>query len=254
MSVEYTSSELLAVHASREMVGVNTIFAGVGIPLLAAMLAKETHLPRLTIVVEGGSIGPEVVPGYLPISTNEMRISHRAQQLVNITDIFLLTQRGFLEVGFIGGAQIDQYGNVNTTVIGDYDKPKVRLPGSGGANDIASLCREFIIVTKHEPRRFVSKVDFITSPGYLNGGTSRHDSGLLFGGVRRVITDLAVMGFEPESKRMQLEYLQPGATLEQVVENTGFDLIIPDEIPVTEPPRPDELEHLRRIDIDNRFL
>ena len=137
MSVEYTSSELLAVHASREMVGVNTIFAGVGIPLLAAMLAKETHLPRLTIVVEGGSIGPEVVPGYLPISTNEMRISHRAQQLVNITDIFLLTQRGFLEVGFIGGAQIDQYGNVNTTVIGDYDNPKVRLPGSGGANDIA---------------------------------------------------------------------------------------------------------------------
>jgi len=254
MSIEYSNTELLAVHASREMVGVNTIFAGVGIPLLAALLAKHTHLPRLTIVVEGGSIGPEVIPGYLPISTNEMRISHRAQQLVNITDIFLLTQRGFLEVGFIGGAQVDQYGNINTTVIGPYEKPKVRLPGSGGANDIASLCREFIIVTKHERRRFVPEVDFVTSPGYLQGGTTRRDAGLIFGGVRRVITDLAIMGFEAETKKMQLEYLQPGATVEQVVENTGFDLLIPDEIPVTEPPRANELEHLRRIDIDSRFL
>lgn len=254
MSIEYSNAELLAVSANREMVGINTIFAGVGIPLLAALLAKHTHRPRLTIVVEGGSIGPEVLPGYLPISTNEMRISHRAHQLVNITDIFLLTQRGFLEVGFIGGAQIDQYGNVNTTVIGPYKQPKVRLPGSGGANDIASLCRQFIIVTKHERRRFVPKVDFVTSPGYLRGGSSRHDSGLIFGGVRRVITDLAIMGFEPDSKKMKVEYLQPGATPDQVVKKTGFDLIMPDSIPVAEPPRADELEHLRRIDIDRRFL
>lgn len=236
------------------MVGVDTIFAGVGIPLLAALLANHTHSPRLTIVVEGGSIGPEVLPGYLPISTNEMRISHRAQQLVDITDIFLLTQRGFLEVGFIGGAQIDQHGNINTTVIGPYEKPKVRLPGSGGANDIASLCREFIIVTKHERRRFVQSVDFITSPGFLQGGSSRRDAGLVFGGVRRVITDLAIMGFDSESRAMQLEYLQPGASLDQVVDNTGFDLIIPGDVPVAEPPRADELEHLRRIDVDRRFL
>ncbi len=254
MDNKYSSAELLTVSASREMDGVNTIFAGVGIPLLAAILAKQTHRPRLTIVVEGGSIGPEVIPGYLPISTNEMRISHRAQQLVTVTDIFLLTQRGFLEVGFIGGAQIDQYGNVNTTVIGAYEKPKVRLPGSGGANDIASLCREFIIVTKHEPRRFVEKVDFVTSPGYLNGGTERRDKGLIFGGVRRVITDLAIMGFEEESKKMQVESLQPGATIEQVIENTGFELLIPDELPVADPPRADELEQLRKIDIDRRFL
>lgn len=254
MSIEYSNSELLAVNASREMSGINTIFAGVGIPLLAAILAKQTHQPRLTIVVEGGSIGPEVLPGYLPISTNEMRISRRAQQLVTVTDIFLLTQRGFLEVGFIGGAQIDQYGNVNTTAIGSYEKPKVRLPGSGGANDIASLCREFLIVTKHEPRRFVSKVDFVTSPGYLRGGASREENGLLFGGVRRVITDLAIMGFEKETRRMQVEYLQPGATIEQVIENTGFELLIPDEIPVAEPPRADELEHLRQIDVDRRYL
>jgi glutaconate CoA-transferase subunit B len=254
MNLEYSNEELLAVAASREMVGVSTIFAGVGIPLLAALLAKQTHLPGLTIVVEGGSIGPQVLPGYLPISTNEMRISHGAQQLVRITDIFLLTQRGFLEVGFIGGAQIDRHGNINTTVIGNYEKPKVRLPGSGGANDIASLCRELIVVTKHERRRFVPEVDFVTSPGYLDGGSSRHDAGLIFGGVRRVITDLAIMGFDEESKAMQLEYLHPDVTLDQVRENTGFELLIPDEIPVTDPPRAEELEHLRRIDVDRRFL
>jgi len=254
MSIQYSNAELLAVTASREMVGVNTIFAGVGIPLLAALLAKHTHLPALTIVVEGGSIGPQVVPGYLPISTNEMRISHRAQQLVSITDIFLLTQRGFLEVGFIGGAQIDKYGNINTTVIGSYDRPKVRLPGSGGANDIASLCRDLIIVTRHERRRFVPKVDFVTSPGFLEGGSSRRDAGLIFGGVRRVITDLGIMGFDEESKAMQLEYLHPGVSVDRVLENTGFDLLVPDEIPLTEPPTLEELEHLRRIDIDRRFL
>ena len=254
MSIQYSNAELLAVTASREMVGVNTIFAGVGIPLLAALLAKHTHLPALTIVVEGGSIGPQVVPGYLPISTNEMRISHRAQQLVSITDIFLLTQRGFLEVGFIGGAQIDKYGNINTTVIGSYDRPKVRLPGSGGANDIASLCRDLIIVTRHERRRFVPKVDFVTSPGFLEGGSSRRDAGLIFGGVRRVITDLGIMGFDEESKAMQLEYLHPGVSVDRVLENTGFDLLVPQEIPLTEPPTLEELEHLRRIDIDRRFL
>lgn len=254
MSLDYSEAELLAVMANREMANVNTIFAGVGIPLLAALLAKHTHRPALTIVVEGGSIGPEVIPGYLPVSTNEMRIGHRAQQLVGITDIFLLTQRGFLEVGFIGGAQIDQYGNVNTTAIGSYDKPKVRLPGSGGANDIMSLCREVILVTRHERRRFVPRVDFVTSPGYLTGGTARRDAGLVFGGVSRVITDLAIMGFDVGSRAMKLECLHAGVALDEVVAKTGFDLIIPENIPVTEPPRAEELQHLRQIDIDRRFL
>jgi glutaconate CoA-transferase subunit B len=250
----YSDSELLAVMASREMQGASTIFAGVGIPLLAAILAKRTHTPTLTIVVEGGSIGPEVMPGRLPISTNEMRIARRAQMLTGITDIFLLTQRGFLDIGFIGGAQIDRYGNVNTTVIGAYDKPKLKLPGSGGANDIISLCGRTILVTKHERRRFVPKVDFVTSPGYLEGGDSRRKAGLVFGSVHRVVTDLAILGFDEETKVMRLERLHPGVSVDQVLENMEFQPIIPEHVATTKSPTEQELNQLRRIDIDRRFL
>jgi glutaconate CoA-transferase, subunit B len=252
--MKYSPSELLVVMAGRHMRGVHTIFAGVGIPLLAAVLAKRTHTPSLTIVVEGGSIGPEVIPGRLPISTNEMRIAHRAQMITGITDIFLLTQRGFLDIGFIGGAQIDRFGNVNTTVLGPYDQPRFKLPGTGGGNDIMSLCRRVILVTRHERRRFVQKVDFVTAPGYLAGGNTRREAGLIFGGVERVVTDLAVMGFDDETKAMTLEALHPGVTLDQVRENTGFELLMPHEVQSTEPPLDSELELLRQIDLDRRFL
>jgi glutaconate CoA-transferase, subunit B len=252
--MNYSPAELLAVMASRQMRDVHTIFAGVGIPLLAAVLAKHTHTPGLTIVVEGGSIGPEVIPGRLPISTNEMRIAHQAQMLTGITDIFLLTQRGFLDVGFIGGAQIDRFGNVNTTVIGPYDQPRFKLPGTGGGNDIISLCRRVILVTRHERRRFVPKVDFVTGPGFLSGAQSRREAGLIFGGVERVVTDLALMSFESESKTMIIDALHPGVTLEQVRENTGFDLPVSDSVTVTELPTHSELELLRQIDLDRRYI
>ena len=208
-----TASELLAVMASRVLRDDTTVFAGVGVPLLAAALAQQRQAPRLTMVIEGGIIGPRIKPGRLPVSTNEMRAGHRAQMLPGITDTFLFAQRGFLDYGFMGGAQIDQYGNVNTSVLGtDYWKPKVRLPGTGGANDIASLCREVIIVTSHERRRFVPKVDFITSPGWLTGGDSRRRSGLFFGGVSRVVTTLGMFGFDPETRRMRVEALHAGVT------------------------------------------
>src|SRR2546425_5594661 len=161
-----SANELLAVMGARELRDHQTVFTGVGAPMMATALAQRLHAPRLTMVIEGGIVGPQWKPGWLPISTNEMRAAHRAQMLPAITDTFLLAQRGFLDVGFIGGAQIDQHGNLNTTVIGSYARPKVRLPGSGGANDIISLCRAVIILTAHEPRRFVEKVDFITSPGH----------------------------------------------------------------------------------------
>jgi glutaconate CoA-transferase subunit B len=251
---DYTASEHLAVMTSRQMRDVNTLFAGVGIPLLAAILSKQTFNPGLTIVVEGGSIGPKVIPGRLPISTNEMRIAHQAQMLIGINEIFQLTQRGFLEMGFIGGAQIDPYGNVNTTVVGEYRRPKVKLPGSGGANDIASLCRRVILTTMHERRRFVPQVDFITSPGWLQGGESRRESGLIFGRIERVITNLCFMDFEPGSKRMRLEALHPGVNVEEIQDHTGFDLIIPDDLPETRPPTDAELEALRAIDTDRRFI
>src|ERR1044071_8880051 len=198
---------------ARELRDNTTVFTGVGAPMMASVLAQRSHAPGLTMMVEGGVIGPMWKPGELAISTNEMRAAYRAQALPGITDAFLLAQRGFFDVGFIGGAEIDQYGNLNTSAIGGYERPKVRLPGSGGANDIISLCREVMILTVHEKRRFTERVEFITSPGYLSGGDSRRKSGLLFGGVSRTITTLGVFDFEPESRRMRLIALHTGRTV-----------------------------------------
>lgn len=252
--MSYSPTELLAVMAARELAGIRSVFAGVGIPLLAAVLAHKTRAPELTIVVEGGSVGPEVVPGRLPISTNEMRIAHRAEMLPAITDIFLFAQRGYLDVGFVGGAQVDQHGNLNSSVLGDYHQPKVRLPGSGGANDIISLCRRVVVVTMHERRRFVPRVDFVTSPGFLDGGDSRRKAGLLFGRVARVVTHLAILDFDEDTKRMRLAALHPGAAVADVVAQTGFELAIPAGVATSEPPSEAELAVLRGLDPDRRFL
>ncbi|MBI1733726.1 MAG: CoA-transferase [Candidatus Rokubacteria bacterium] len=240
---------------SRQLRDDTTVFAGVGVPLLAATLAQQRHAPNLTMVIEGGIIGPRIKSGRLPISTNEMRAAHRAAMLPGITDTFLFAQRGFLDYGFMGGAQIDQHGNVNTTVVGpDYWRPKVRLPGTGGANDIASLCREVIILTFHERRRFVPRVDFVTSPAWLEGGGSRARAGLYFGGVSKVVTTLGVFGFDIDSRRMRLEALHPGVTVDTVRENTGFELLVADRLETTEPPTAHELDILRAIDPERRFL
>ena len=247
-------NELLAVMGARELRDHQTVFTGVGAPMMASVLAQRLHAPRLTMVVEGGIVGPQWKAGWLPISTNEMRAAYHAQMLCAITDVFLLAQRGFLDVGFIGGAQIDRYGNLNTSAIGGYERPKVRLPGSGGANDIISLCREVIILTAHEPRRFVDAVDFVTSPGHLAGGDSRRRSGLLFGGVRRVVTTLGLFGFTPDSRHMRLEAVHPGVTVEQVREQTPFPLLVADRVETTAPPSARELEILRGLDPARQFL
>ena len=255
MSGAVTVSELLAVMGSRQLRDDTTVFAGVGVPLLAAALAQQRHAPRLTMVIEGGIIGPRIKPGRLPISTNEMRTAYRAQMLPGITDTFLFAQRGFLDYGFMGGAQIDQYGNVNTTVVGpEYHRPKVRLPGTGGANDIASLCREVLILTFHERRRFIPKVDFVTSPAWLTGDDSRARAGLYFGGVAKVVTNLGVFGFAPDSRRMRVEALHAGVTLDAVRENTGFEVLVAPTVETTEPPTADELDMLRALDPERRFL
>ena len=250
----YSPSELLAVMAARRLRGRVSVFAGVGLPLLAAFMARQTHTPRLIIVVEGGCFDPEPLPGRLPISTNEMRDAYRATYLTTITETFLYAQRGYLEVGFIGGAQIDRFGNVNSSLIGPHERPKVRLPGTGGANDIVSLCHEVMVVTRHEPRRFVERVDFVTSPGFLAGGESRRQSGLHFGGVSEVITDLGILDFEPTSRAMRLHALHPGVTVEQVQAATGFALLLADQIERTTPPSPDELALLRGLDPERRYL
>jgi glutaconate CoA-transferase subunit B len=255
MSAGYTPAELLAVMGARQLRDDTTVFAGVGVPLLAAALAQQRQAPRLTMVIEGGIVGPRIKPGRLPISTNEMRAAYQAQMLPGITDTFLFAQRGFLDYGFMGGAQVDRWGNVNTTVLGpDYRRPKVRLPGTGGANDIASLCKEVIILTPHERRRFVERVDFVTSPGWLQGDGSRWAAGLRFGGVSRVVTTLGIFGFDPDTRRMRVEALHPGVGLDQVREQTGFELLVASDLATTEPPRADELEMLRALDPDRRFL
>src|SRR2546421_4178891 len=237
MTQSFTSAELLAIMGSRVLRDDTTVFAGVGVPQLAAALAQQRHAAQLTMVIEGGIIGPRIKPGRLPISTNEMRAAHQAQMLPAITDTFLFAQRGFLDYGFMGGAQIDQYGNINTSVLGpDYWHPKVRLPGTGGANDIASLCREVIIVTPHEKRRFVERVDFVTSPAWLRGDGARRAAGLLFGGVSRVVTTLGILGFEPNSRRMRIEAVHPGVSVATVRAHTGFELFEAAQVAVTAPP------------------
>ena len=249
----YTASELLAVASGRLLEDGQTVFAGVGIPLLAATLAQRLHGPGLTILFEGGTLGPFVVPGELPPSTNEQRCTRRANMLLSITDVLLLLQRGYVDVGFMGGAQIDRYGNLNSSFIGDPTDPAIRLPGTGGGNDISSLT-QMIVAIKHEKRRFVDKVDFITSPGFLGGGSTRADSGLTTGGMYRVVTDLAILDFDDETREMKISALHPGVTAEQVRDNTGFDIRIDDDVETTEPPSKAELDVLRHLDPEKLYI
>ena len=248
----YTASELLAVMSGRLLEDGQVVFAGVGIPLLAATLAQRLHAPGLTILFEGGTIGAFVEPGKLPPSTNEQRCTRRANMVLSSTDVLLLLQRGYVDVGFMGGAQIDRHGNLNSSFIGDPDNPITRLPGTGGGNDIASLT-QMIVAMRHEKRRFVADVDFVTSPGFLRGGTSREDSGLVAGGMYRVVTDLAIMGFDEASKRMQIIALHPGVTIDQVQANTGFELEVAAEVETTELPTEEELAVLRHLDPERLY-
>lgn len=245
----YTASELLAVMSARLLRDGQVVFAGVGIPLLAATLAQRLHASGLTILFEGGVIGAFIEPGQLPPSTNEQRCTRRANMVLSSTDVLLLLQRGYVDIGFMGGAQIDLYGNLNSSFIGDPERPTTRLPGTGGGNDIASLT-QMIVAMKHEKRRFINRVDFVTSPGFLSGGESRREAGLTTGGMYRVVTDLGIFGFEEHSKRMQLLSLHPGATADQVQANTGFELLVATDLEISHPPTERELTVLRQLDPD----
>jgi len=249
----YTTSELLSVMCSRVMEDGKIIFAGVGVPLLGATLAQRRHAPTLTILFEGGIIGPFIQPGRLPPSTNEMRTAEKANMLLSPTDVLALLQRGYVDVGFIGGAQIDQYANVNSSYIGNFRQPSTRLPGSGGGNDISSLA-ETIIIMPHDKKRFVENVDFITSPGYLTGGSSRSASGLVSGGVLKVITNLCIFDCHPITRRLVVRALHPGVTINTVLENMSFRPDIPDNLGASEPPTAEELVALRALDPTRIYL
>ena len=248
----YTAGELLTVMSSRLLQDGQIVFAGVGIPLLAATLAQALHAPGLTILFEGGVVGPIIEPGKLPPSTNEQRCTKRANMVLASTDVLLLLQRGYIDIGFMGGAQIDQFGNLNSSFIGDPAKPKTRLPGTGGGNDISSLT-QMIVAMKHEKRRFVKTVDFVTSPGFLRGGTTRTDAGLCTGGMYRVVTDLGIFGFDDTTKCMQAIALHPGVSAAQVQENTGFELAFAPGMEVTQAPTQREREVLRQLDPERLY-
>jgi glutaconate CoA-transferase subunit B len=251
-TTNFTAGELLTVMSARLLKEGQIVFAGVGIPLLSATLAQRMSCPGLTILFEGGVIGPMIEPGALPPSTNEQRCTKRANMVLGATDVLLLLQRGYVDVGFMGGAQIDKHGNLNSSYIGDAANPKTRLPGTGGGNDIASLT-QMIVAMKHERRRFVDHVDFITSPGFLQGRTTRRDSGLYAGGMYRIVTDLGVFGFATESKEMEVVALHPGVTIERVQDNTGFRIAHGRDIAVTEPPTSRELAVVRELDPEKLY-
>ena len=240
---DYNSMELMICVAARLLEDAATVGVGTGAPCAAAMLAQRTHAPRLFIAFEAGGLAPRLPS--MPISVGDSRTFHRALMATGMCDVLETCQRGLMDYTFLGGAQIDAYGNLNSTCIGQYEHPKVRLPGSGGANDFASFCWRTMVMTQHDRRRFVETVDFVTTPGYLTGPGAREAAGLPAGtGPYKVITDLAVMGYD-EGRRMQVESLHPGVTIDQVRESTGFELGRPPEVATTEPPRQEELRILR---------
>jgi len=251
----YSLKELMAVVAARQLLDGKAVAVGTGLPLVAAMFAQLTHAPNLVIFFEAGGIAPQLPT--LPVSVGDSRTIHKALCTTTLIDIMDSMRRGFIDYAFLGGAQIDGYGNLNSTMIGDdYEKPKVRFPGSGGANDFGSLAWEtLIIMDRHSPRRFIEKVDFITTPGFLYGPGAREEEGLSEDtGPSRVITDLCLMDFEPESKRMRLIATHPGITVDDVIKATGFELIIADNVETTKPPTKEDLRLLHEVIDPNGFV
>ena len=253
-SEAYNPTELLICTASRLMKNNTTAFIGTGIPMLAASLAQRMHAPNLVTIFEFGGTG--AILDQLPLAVGGECTFHRALAASGICDVVETAQRGFVEYGFLGGAQIDPYGNLNSTVIGDHDHPKVRLPGSGGANDVGSHCWQTIAIMRHDRRRFLEKIDYITTPGYLSGPGAREAAGLPPGtGPYRVVTNLAVCGFDDISKRMVLLATQPGVRLQDVLDNTGFKLLVSERLEENPPPSADELRLLRdEVDKDRLYI
>jgi len=254
-NAKYNPNELLISISSRLMEDNATCFIGTGIPMLAASLAQKMHAPNLISIFEFGGIGAQL--DKLPLAVGDMRTFNKGLVAAGICDIMEAGQCGFVDYGFLGGAQIDMYGNLNSTIIGDdHDKPKVRLPGSGGGNDVGSTCWKTIIIMQHGKRRFIPKIDFITTPGFLSGPGTREDAGLPPNtGPYRVVTDLCTLGFDKKTKQMKLLSLNPGVSVNDVVDNTGFELIIPDVIEQNDEPSVEELRILREeVDQDRYYI
>ncbi|HCU56762.1 MAG TPA: 3-oxoadipate--succinyl-CoA transferase subunit B [Anaerolineaceae bacterium] len=239
----YNPKELMVVNAARLLRDNDVVFVGVGIPNLACNLARRTHAPNLQMIYEAGVYGAQ--PSRLPLSIGDPSLVTGSASVCSMYDVFTLyLQRGNVDVGFLGGAQIDRYGNINATVIGDYQNPKVRLPGSGGSMEIAAWANRCYIITPHQIRRFPEKVDFHTSIGFLDGGDARKKTGVRGGGPEAVVTNLGVLR-PNEDGELVLAALHPGVTFEEAQANTGWELKQAEDCPVTDPPNADELRILR---------
>jgi len=244
---EYTLAELMVTAAAREIADGEVIFVGMRLPLLGFLLAKSTHAPRAVGIYELGLMRSTVAPE--PILTmGDLPNFHHALWLSDMADMMGLLQKGEVDASFIGGAQLDRYGNLNTTYLSHDQAGKTRMPGSGGACDLASLAKRHIIIMKHEKRRFVPMVDYITSPGYGNGPGWRQKVGLPRGGPSAVITNLGVLRFDSDSKEMMLTALHQGIKVETVQQNTGWPLRVSSRLTVTPVPTQTELHKLRQFD------
>ena len=243
---DYTTDEMMTVAAARALPDGAACFVGIGLPSTAANLARLTHAPDIVLIYESGPIGAK--PDVLPLSIGDGDLSLTADTVVSTPEIFRYwLQGGRISVGFLGGAQIDKFANLNTTVVGPYDKPKVRLPGGGGAPEIATSCGEIFIIMAQGKRSFVDKLDFVTSIGHVSGGDSREKLGVKTKGPTKLITDLALFAPDPETKEMIVVSLHPGVTREQVQDNTGWQVRFAANVAETPAPTAKELEVLRDL-------
>ncbi len=250
---DFTLQELMAVSAAREIKDGEKVIIGTGLPLLGAFLAQKTHAPNMVAIYESGAI--DCKPLITPFSVADSVLAPGSAMQGGLIEGLGIVHAGELDVGFLGGAQIDRYGNLNTHVIGDYRQPKVRFAGSGGSNDIGAGCKRTIIMMLHQKQRFPEKVDFVTTPGYFNGPGQREKMGFPGGGPSVVVSTMGILRFHPETKEMYLESYHPGVTVEQIKANTGWDLKVPKDVKETERPTPELIKILREeLDPTGVFL
>ncbi|EEP70364.1 3-oxoadipate:succinyl-CoA transferase, B subunit [Micromonospora sp. ATCC 39149] len=245
---DWTADEMMTVAAARQLRDGVACFVGIGLPSTAANLARATHAPNLVLIYESGCLGAK--PDRLPLSIGDGILADTADAVVSVPEVFnYWLQPGRIDVGFLGAAQLDRYGNINTTVVGgDYDAPKVRLPGAGGAPEIAASCGEVVVIVRQNPRTFTERVDFVTSVGYGSGPGERERLGLRGGGPRLVITDLGVLEPDPVTCELTLTRLHPGVTPEQARAATAWDLAVAERLTTGEPPTARELAVLRALE------
>ncbi|ADW18060.1 Glutaconate CoA-transferase [Desulfobulbus propionicus DSM 2032] len=251
VSTDYTAQEIIVVAGSKILEDNKIVFVGTGLPMVASLLAILTHAPGLIVVFEAGAMGPPLTHG-LPISVGDSKTGTGASYMKGLNAAFELTQRGYADFGFIGGAEVDMYGNLNSTMMGDYPasyaKPKVRLPGSGGASDMAASCERTILIVPHDKKKFNEKLSYVTSPGHLDGTPgARQKAGMQGKGPYRVITTKGIFDFDEATKRMRILQTFPGETVQSIQDNTGFELLVAPNVSEFAPPTVEEVRLIREV-------